>query len=732
MYYAAWQRLYQYGRVFLYFGLSISCAVLSEKESEGLHAIRAGHGFDELIYELNQLENPYGILPADFEHIHFLENGQWLYKEQASWYEFFIFDREYVFLLLDIPSLYFLKIRSHSFYLHLLNEFEQIKKGLLGRKKVMISSPFLKKVGNYQMEIYFSPKEIGFGRSGEAKYRLRQAGNIRPRPDIWRLMSASDNVEAFFPRFEDVQLHRDFVKDLRRGKERRVYTQEVFLPHLRKNLDYIHIGKIFPFPYILGKSLDFSNKHLLDGKHLLFQNRNEITQDFLLFFSLNLGNSHDEEPPLYVDNGLAVLIRGSQDALERLRRNLKLEPKGSFVDSRLNIELNLRPRQLGVPVKTLEPGNLMIIEVLYDVNTVDGSCSEDEDEFIKIYNQTENHVNLAGASIQYSSSSGNFSKKYVFGNYILGPNQEVIIIAQDSGCYNTKSLQGHNLLFKGSRFSFSSHGASFALVTGSKTLPNGQSGPLIDSGDSLVLDYVGTSGNSKIYEGSARVVNCPLRSIVRKANPSFTIEHGLNSPILYLDTNDNANDWECYSGDYSNQLDALVMQTVDRIAKLPILISEIGNKINDSLENDYVVLYNPSNKPLPLANMYIGRDNTCNLSNGWSEFQALPHNREISPYGYFLISRPQNTIGSDWVWQGSITEDYCLVITNSPVPPISSMVELENILDFVHFTRLKQGSAYRRKGPCLSQDSDFFADDFYEVEDPLLPKSSLSTSCPSL
>ena len=197
-----------------------------------------------------------------------------------------------------------------------------------------------------------------------------------------------------------------------------------------------------------------------------------------------------------------------------------------------------------VPIAALEPGEILISEVLYDTDiakgffgaTGDVKCSDPNDEFIELYNNSANEVNLKGASIQYGSSSGNFSKKYTFGGFILEPKERVSVVAKDAGCYTSDNLSGGKVLFNGSAFDFSGGGATFALVSDNTDLPDMQGGPAIDVGNikAVVLDYVGTASSSKVYEGSARAMDCTDTSSQRK-------ESG-KAPI---DTNDNSSDWGC-------------------------------------------------------------------------------------------------------------------------------------------------------------------------------------------
>lgn len=157
-----------------------------------------------------------------------------------------------------------------------------------------------------------------------------------------------------------------------------------------------------------------------------------------------------------------------------------------------------------------------------------------------------------------------------------------------------------------------------------------------------------------------------------------------------------------------------------------ILISELGNQINGKAKNDYVLLHNPNDFPLSLTGLHLGRDRECNIENGWSEYKPLPA-VWLESRGYFLISREGNELNADWIWSGSITEDYCIVLSSSILPPTS--LDSEQVIDFVHFRDLENESAYRRKGSCQEEDSESFADDFFKIRQSSRPLSQQSGPC---
>ena len=164
----------------------------------------------------------------------------------------------------------------------------------------------------------------------------------------------------------------------------------------------------------------------------------------------------------------------------------------------------------------------------------------------------------------------------------------------------------------------------------------------------------------------------------------------------------------------------------EAIEQPPLLISEIGNAKNYKTENDYILLHNPNPFPLSLTGLYLGRDSSCNLENGWSEYKPLPP-RLMEAHSYFLISREGNTLGADWVWSGPIGQEYCVTLSASLSPPPD--LRSPQSLDSFHFRDLTEGSSYVRKGSCKEEKSDDPNNDLSKENDSSLPENQASPSC---
>ncbi len=218
------------------------------------------------------------------------------------------------------------------------------------------------------------------------------------------------------------------------------------------------------------------------------------------------------------------------------------------------------------------------------------------------------------------------------------------------------------------------------------------------------------------------------------------------------DTNNNSNDFEQISAvpdnymirsSMNNSCTSVTMMGGNNPGggSTTLVIAEVGNRINDVNENDYILLYNKTNSPIDLSSYYIGRDASCNISNGWTEYQEL--SGTISAHGYFLISRASNKVNADFTWSGggSLNTNYCVTLSNSATPPNSPVDS--GVIDFVSFkTGTGEGNTQAgvlsdkrylfRNGTCLQTDTNNNANDFTRsaaINSGYSPRNGLTASC---
>jgi len=177
-----------------------------------------------------------------------------------------------------------------------------------------------------------------------------------------------------------------------------------------------------------------------------------------------------------------------------------------------------------------------------------------------------------------------------------------------------------------------------------------------------------------------------------------------------------------------------------------LLISEVGNRAGapptGPAENDFILLYNPTDHSVDMTGMYWGRDSTCNLGNGWTTFEALP-SIVIPSNMYYLISRAANTLPNpsdyDPAWAIGTGGD-CVVVASNSTPPTAW--NDSNVLDFAAFNGstgeggtsagalLEGNPSFKRLGACKDQDTDDNNADFTSDNAPA-PENSTFAACPA-
>ncbi len=255
------------------------------------------------------------IVPADAEVVR---------RDHTSSYEFFIFDTNETIVILSYDPVYYIRIESREYNFLCNSEYEQIKANKTGTAKTINHLPKLKRVGQYEIEVYFTPRELNFsGSTSSSPFRITQNNSqSRPKPDLFRFYGAAQNVWFYTPSFSDFGIHDDFTTDAYdKGKKRIIWTNS---SSFNNPVNYHNVAKIMNFSWMMGEDLTIT-EDLLDGELIQFQDRFELKQDFAAFFSVPIGNGKDTAttPNLEETDGVVVVVRGQN--LDRIKRFFQRE-----------------------------------------------------------------------------------------------------------------------------------------------------------------------------------------------------------------------------------------------------------------------------------------------------------------------------------------------------------------------------------------------------------------------
>jgi hypothetical protein len=366
--------------LFASFLLFFGCArPQSDNESgKGIEMLAGSAKWSEA---LSKLKNPSGVLPNGTN----ISGLNILYRDPATTYEFFVYDQNYVLILLSNSPLYFMRIETKEFQFHLKNELYQLTEGKTGTTKALSSTTYYKDVGDYSVEIYFTPNEMDFCTSSTCSQRYAlQDVNSTTFVDLWRLYEAANSATFYTPTLNDQQIPTAFYDQYVAGKKRLILTDSSTVTN-PQNFNLKSYGLNFSFMF--GSDLKLTGnllgcKDITDCSDYYFSDWYALTRNFAAFFSVPLGDGTSGTPAgLNQKDGIVVVIRGN------------IEKFQDFVTAQ-GVNLNETPVTPS-SAPTAKLGDVVINEV---------GVSSGSNDFVEIFNKTGNKLNLAGLYLQRDSA----------------------------------------------------------------------------------------------------------------------------------------------------------------------------------------------------------------------------------------------------------------------------------------------------------------------------------------
>lgn len=276
---------------------------------DGAKGVQLMSGSSAWLSELGKLKSPSGILPTGTS----FSATNIIYKDPATFNEFFVFDSNASLILLSANPVYFMRIDSRDFKFKLANELAQINAGKTATAKAQNSITYFKDLGDSQVEIFFTPNELNFTSSGSNKYGIKDQ-NDTTYVDLWRLYEAAGNASFYTPIFADQKIADDFYLHSQAGKRRLVLTNSNYVssPQIQNT-----ISTNLNFSAMIGTDLSITD-NILGTEDINFQDRYALQRGFGAFFSLPLGNSKASgRNCLSQFDGIVVIVRGDVSPFKR-------------------------------------------------------------------------------------------------------------------------------------------------------------------------------------------------------------------------------------------------------------------------------------------------------------------------------------------------------------------------------------------------------------------------------
>lgn len=254
-----------------------------------------------------------------------------------------------------------IKLKSREFYDHLKREHNQFTNSanLLADNKKKNLQVHYREIGDYRVQLMFTPNELAYTTVGENAGRI-QDKNSTTAEDLWRLQSAASELTAIIPEYYDTRIFADIFCQVAANKARFIYTADSKLAlsdlpgWLEENTDSRYDSacalnrkkagaKNRPWyekrsipklrtPIFIGEGLGI-NDDLLGNAVEDYINRQEITEPFFFISSVPLGNG--EKKDLGEDNlarrhGFGLLIRGDIRELKKQLNELGLPDQSNY------------------------------------------------------------------------------------------------------------------------------------------------------------------------------------------------------------------------------------------------------------------------------------------------------------------------------------------------------------------------------------------------------------------
>lgn len=446
-------------------GLLATCSRPETSEAgTGLQIFAGAAKWNE---ELGKLKNPRGVLPNGTN----TSAPGVIFRDPATSYEFFAYDDNVVLLLMSNSPVYFIKMETKDFQYHLKNELDQLRAGTYGPNKTFNSTTYFKELGDYQVEVFFSPTEIQFTQgSGKIKDK-----NDPTYVDLWRLYEAANNVVFYTPSFDEQIIANDFYTQYQAGNRRVILADASSITNpINYNLKSYGLNFSFMFGNnlsVTGNLLGCADLNNCSDKY--FADPYWTTADFAAFFSLPIGNSADSSKDYLSSqsghagkDGIVVIIRGNIQKFQ------------DFITAQ-GVNLNETP----VTPVYVPPAKLMLTEVSPSIT---GS-----------FDLIELKVLTAGSllGIRVDGRAGSNV------NFITFPDVQVaagdLIVVHCNGATETGFAPGNETTAK-NQYSVGTYTANFDNAWDFQGTANG-----ITNTDTLVLVCTGTCSSGTIQDAVA-------------------------------------------------------------------------------------------------------------------------------------------------------------------------------------------------------------------------------------
>ena len=419
---------------------------VTDEDTRGIAFLKGQSNFES---DVKSMVNPKGVVPSP--NLTSLANekgfitktwGQMINDGGGGnkWYEFYVYDKNTVLVVLQLSPFYYFRIQSTKFYAHFESEhnaiLEEVAKAanagnpeydmLRGRHRNTVE--LFHKIGDYHVGVMISPYEC-YSSSNEIKYPIDGGGTYK----LSEFHNAANRALYYEYDYREQTLDGHFVTAKNNGYTRKIFYHQnttTTLSTIAKSI-YTEIQ----FPVLIGKDLRLTDD-LLGTASVYYTDTRELTKNFVVLSSTPFGDPTQGDPSAgnwvktkpwnsskMGNYGIVIMIRGDISKIEK-----SLEKEGISLDNQ---------GSAGITLEEPVAGDMQITEIMWAGSNNDGGTAHSTtDDWIELKNISAKYLTLQNIRL---SREGSSAWNITGITLSLAPGEAAVIARTGSNLFSEKT-----------------------------------------------------------------------------------------------------------------------------------------------------------------------------------------------------------------------------------------------------------------------------------------------------
>ena len=253
------------------------------------------------IDDFSKMHEPKGIMPSILSIGK--GNRDILMKVPKNYFEYFVYDKDKVLVILSFNPFFYLKLESREVISHFESEYLMFKNNirLSPADKKPSARPKYFDFGDLELGVMFTPSEINFSSESSTLNKIMDVDADKD-DDPSLILDASNFAVFYTPVFEEKKLFSDLWGHIDQGKERYIYTTEsnLFPPN------FSEVPYNLNFSFLVCKDIKYTDKMTVIEKKYK-------DNDYCVLFSMPIGDSSAAKDRnfLSISHGIVITLRGN-------------------------------------------------------------------------------------------------------------------------------------------------------------------------------------------------------------------------------------------------------------------------------------------------------------------------------------------------------------------------------------------------------------------------------------